>query len=145
MPESLSGMDGMFRAGLLDKEWNWSRHVFESVANGITISDAIAPDLPLIYANPAFTQLTGYPKEEFLGQNCRFLQGSDTQQAGLAVLRQALRTGTEVRTVLRNYCKDGSLFWNELYMSPIRDREGRLTHYVGIQNDVRRALSWRRI
>lgn len=129
-------MAGLFDGIPTEDERIWTRHVFESVVNGITIADARDPELPLIYVNPAFQRMTGYTLQEVRGRNCRFLQGPDTSQPGLAVLRQALRQGSEVKTVLRNYRKDGTPFWNELYLSPILDIHGRLTHYVGIQNEV---------
>ncbi|HBC37224.1 MAG TPA: diguanylate cyclase, partial [Marinobacter adhaerens] len=86
-----------------------------------------------------FERVTGYSKEEALGQNCRFLQGdeSDPDNAQpLAEIRAALRQGKDVSAVLRNYRKDGTPFWNDLYLSPIRNQEGRITHFVGIQNDI---------
>jgi diguanylate cyclase (GGDEF)-like protein/PAS domain S-box-containing protein len=126
----------LFRGSPSDENGVWSRYVLAAVSNGVTVADATQPDLPLIYANPAFERMTGYMSEEVCGRNCRFLQGSDMRQPDLGTLRQALRDGTDVKTVLRNYRKDGTLFWNELYLSPIRNPAGRLTHYVGIQNDV---------
>ena len=112
------------------------RRVFESVVNGVSISDARLEDMPLVYVNPAFERMTGYSREEVLGRNCRFLQGGDAEESGLAELRAALREQREVRTVLKNYTKEGAVFWNELYLSPVFDSGGRLTHYVGIQNDI---------
>jgi PAS domain S-box-containing protein len=102
---------------------------------GITIADASLPDMPLIYVNDAFEHITGYPVPEVVGRNCRFLQGNDRDQPGVALVRDALRAGKDCTVVLRNYRKDGTLFWNELFMSPIYS-DGRLTHYVGIQTDV---------
>jgi diguanylate cyclase (GGDEF)-like protein/PAS domain S-box-containing protein len=113
-----------------------SRSIFDSVSNGITIADARAPDLPLVYVNPAFERMTGFLAHEAYGRNCRFLQGSDTDQPGLVDLRKAIREKRAVRVLLKNYRKDGVHFWNELYLSPITDLEGRLTSFVGIQNDV---------
>lgn len=103
---------------------------------GITIADATQPDLPLTYVNPAFERMTGYRADEAVGRNCRFLQGDDRQQPGLDEIRQALREGRAARALLRNYRKDGSLFWNELTLAPVHDEAGRLTHYIGISNDV---------
>ena len=111
----------------------------ESVQNGILIADARKPDLPLVYANPAFSAITGYAASDVLGRNCRFLQASDNDQPGLAALRAALADGREVSVVLRNYRRDGSLFWNELLVAPVRDDDGQLTHFVGVQQDVTEA------
>jgi len=107
-----------------------------SSANGIVITDATLPDNPIIYVNPAFEHITGYSAEEALGRNCRFLQGDDRDQTALSELRMALEEERECRVVLRNYRKDGASFWNELYISPVYDEEGRLVNFVGVQNDV---------
>jgi PAS domain S-box-containing protein len=105
-------------------------------SNGILITDLSLPDNPIVYVNPAFERTTGYSMEEVIGRNCRFLQGGDRDQPSLEELRAAIREGRGCRVVLRNYRKDGSLFWNELYVSPVHDGEGRLTNFVGVQNDV---------
>ncbi|MUG92641.1 PAS domain S-box protein [Scytonema sp. UIC 10036] len=105
-------------------------------SNGIVITDVTMPDSPIIYANKAFEQITGYSIEEVLGRNCRFLQNGDTNQLGLIELRNAITQGKGCTVVLRNYRKDGSLFWNELSISPVHDSNGNLTHYIGIQSDI---------
>jgi PAS domain S-box-containing protein len=102
----------------------------------ITIADFLAPDHPLVYANAAFEVLTGYPAADIIGRNCRFLQGADTEPANVTAISKALSRGEEVRTVLRNYRRDGTPFWNELNLSGVRDETGRLTHYIGYQLDV---------
>ncbi|MFN3679749.1 GAF domain-containing protein [Thermosynechococcus sp.] len=104
--------------------------------NGIVITDYRQPDNPIIYVNPAFERMTGYRATEVLGKNCRFLQGRDRHQAGLEVLRNAIAKGQSCRVVLRNYRKNGQLFWNELGVSPIFNKFGEITHYIGIQSDV---------
>jgi diguanylate cyclase (GGDEF)-like protein/PAS domain S-box-containing protein len=121
---------------LVGQEWSGIRHIFESVTNGISISDVTDPEMPLIYVNPAFEKLTGYSLNEVSGKNCRFLQAGEHAQPGLEPLRQAIHERRDVKTVLKNFRKDGTPFWNELFLSPIRDRTGNVTHYVGIQNDV---------
>ncbi len=108
----------------------------EAATAGITVSDCRLPDLPLVYANPAFLRMTGYTLGEVVGRNCRFLQGGDTAQPGLATLRAALRAGRDCAVLLRNHRKDGTPFWNELTMAPVRDEVGVLTHYIGIQTEV---------
>jgi PAS domain S-box-containing protein len=104
--------------------------------NGIVITDPNLPDDPIVYANPAFERMTGYALDEILGRNCRFLQRHDRDQPALEELRGALREGRASRVTLRNYKKDGELFFNELYVSPVVDGEGRLVNFVGVQNDV---------
>lgn len=108
----------------------------EAAGNGILISDARLPDMPIIYCNDAFTRITGYSQEESLGKNCRFLQGEETDRNKVRRIREALTKGDPSRTVLRNYRKDGSLFWNELTITPIRDAAGNVTHFIGVQNDI---------
>ncbi len=103
---------------------------------GITIADALDPNLPLIYVNEAFEHVTGYPVPEVVGRNCRFLQRDDRDQPGLTMLRNALQRGENSTVTLRNYRKDGALFWNELFTSPVFDPNGKLTHFVGIQTDI---------
>jgi PAS domain S-box-containing protein len=118
------------------EELHLNRRIFRSVTSGISVSNALLPDCPLVYVNPAFEAMTGYSLEESVGRNCRFLQGEDRDQPGLTLVRQALQARREVTAVIRNYRKDGSPFWNELSISPIFNRDGQLTHFVGIQMDV---------
>jgi PAS domain S-box-containing protein len=105
-------------------------------SNGIVITDPRAPDDPIVYVNPAFERISGYTADEVVGHNCRFLQGEDRDQPALDDLRSALSEEREFRVVLRNYRKDGTPFWNELYISPVHDEQGRLTNFVGVQNDI---------
>ena len=105
-------------------------------SNGIVITDPRMPDDPIVYVNPAFERISGYLVDEVLGHNCRFLQGEDRDQPALEELRSALSEERESRVVLKNYRKDGTPFWNELYVSPVHDEEGRLTNFVGVQNDI---------
>ncbi len=108
----------------------------ESSSNGIVICDMAQEDYPVIYVNPAFERMTGYDKQEVLGRNCRFLQAGDNDQPGIQDIREAIDQQREGYAVLRNYRSDGSVFWNELYVSPVRDEEGAVTHFVGVQTDV---------
>ena len=113
-------------------------------ANGIAITDMTLPDQPLIYVNPAFERLTGYDATEILGRNCRFLQGEERQQPGCQRIREAIAHGEAVVTILRNFRKDGSPFWNELHLSPVRNARGQVTHYVGVQHDVSYMVAYHR-
>ena len=124
------------------EELNLNRRIFRSVTSGISVADAQQPDFPLVYVNPAFEVMTGYSLEEVQGKNCRFLQKGERDQPGLTLVREALGAGRETVALLRNYRKDGTAFWNELVLSPIRDRMGRVTHFVGIQNDVSARISF---
>ena len=102
----------------------------------ISISDALRPDDPLVWVNGAFSRLTGYPLDEVLGRNCRFLQGADTDPIAVARIHAALDKDHAVAAVLRNYRRDGSPFWNQVVISPVVDATGRVTHHIGIQVDV---------
>jgi PAS domain S-box-containing protein len=104
--------------------------------NSIVITDPNQPDDPLVYVNPAFERTTGYPAEEALGRNCRFLQSEDHDQPALEELRTAIHEERHCTVVLRNYRKDGTMFWNELSVYPVRNEKGHMTNFVGVQNDV---------
>lgn len=107
-----------------------------ATTSGVVITDHTQPDGPIIYLNETFEEITGYSAEDTLGYNCRFLHVEDREQPALYGLRDAIREGKEHSCVLRNYRKDGTMFWNELNISPVHDKEGRITNFVGIQNDV---------
>ncbi len=118
------------------EELHLNRRIFRSVTSGISVSNARLPDLPLVYVNPAFEVMTGYSLEEVQGINCRFLQREEHDQPGVTLIREAIKDEREVVAIIKNYRKDGTSFWNELSLSPIRNRDGVLTHFVGIQSDV---------
>ncbi len=120
----------------MDAELTLLRRAFEAAGNGLTILDARSAEYPAIFVNRAFAGMTGYTKHEILGHNLRMLQGPETDVTQMARLREAMLRGREARAVLKNYKKDGTSFWNELAMAPIRDPTGRLTHWVGIQTDA---------
>lgn len=103
---------------------------------GITIADATDPNVPLVYANDEFCEITGYTVEEALGRNCRYLQGEETDPETIERIREALRTETSVSVDIRNYRKSGEPFWNSLEITPITDETGAVTHYLGFQRDV---------
>ncbi len=107
-----------------------------SSSNGIIITDATKKDNPIIFANQASSIITGYSYEELVGKNCRFLQGKDKNQPGLIELRKAINEKKPCSIKLRNYRKDGSLFWNELSISPILNSDGDVTNFIGVQSDI---------
>lgn len=108
--------------------------------SGVTIADAVDPEYPLIYVNPAFLKTTGYRLEEIIGRNCRFLQGEDRDQPELNLLRMAIQERRSCTVTLRNYRKNGEMFYNELRIAPIFNQDGELTHFVGIATDVTRRM-----
>ncbi|MEG4004684.1 PAS domain S-box protein [Microcoleus sp. Pol11C1] len=115
--------------------WLYDRAI-AATSTGVTISDATDPENPIIYCNPAFESMTGYRRQEIIGKNGRFLHGSDTDPAAVEIIRQALQTESECKVILKNYRKDGTAFWNCFSISPVRDRLGKLTHFIGVQRDI---------
>lgn len=104
--------------------------------DGIVIAEKEGSDNILIYVNKAFERLTGYTADEILYQDCRFLQAGDLDQDGIREMRSALKEGGPACVTLRNYRKDGSLFWNELSIAPVYNSDDQLTYYIGVQKDV---------
>ena len=115
---------------------NLQARALDSSSDGILITRADGEDHPLVYVNRAFEEITGYGPEEVLGRDARFLQGDDTTQGGLSRLRAALRETREERVLLRNYRKDGTLFWNELSIYPLDEQDTGHRYLVGIQRDL---------
>jgi two-component system cell cycle response regulator len=112
------------------------RRLVESSPEGVVLIDAQGTDHPVIYVNPAFEALTGYSAAELIGRNLRVLQADDRDQDGRHRLRDALSRGETCRVLLRNYRKDGSLFWNEMTVMPLRHADGCVTHYAGHHRDA---------
>lgn len=108
---------------------------FERTRMPMVVTDARRPDYPIVLANNAFLQLTGYRGEEVLGRNCRFLQGAGTSPAAIAEIRTAIEAQRDVTVELINYRKDGSAFWNQLHLTPIFDEAGELIYHFGSQID----------
>jgi len=108
----------------------------EDAPIGISMSDPDLPDYPLVYVNNAWEEHTGYPVEEALGRNPRFLQGPGTDPETVDEIGEAIANEEEATVEIRNYRRDGTPFWNELTVAPIYDEEGELAHYVGFQNDI---------
>ncbi len=107
----------------------------EASVNGIVITDA-TPDNAVVYVNPAFERMTGYSRADMLGHSPRLLYGGDLDQPGVEEVRAALREQRDAHAVVRCYRKDGSMFWSELYVSPVRDEHGVVTHFVSFQHDI---------
>jgi PAS domain S-box-containing protein len=110
--------------------------ILDSCINGVTLSDPDLPDNPIVFANAVFERMTGYTQDEILGRNCRFLQGDDRDQPGLQEIRAALAAERAVEVTLRNYRKDGTRFYNRLSIRPLKDPDGRVIYYLGVQYDV---------
>ena len=112
------------------------KNAFDASSNPITISDCSLPDNPIIYCNRAFSDLTGYPLKDIIGNNCRFLQGNDVDPKVITTMRNAVHSGTTARVILKNYKKNGTPFWNDLVISPLKDSKGTTTHFMGMQLDI---------
>jgi diguanylate cyclase (GGDEF)-like protein/PAS domain S-box-containing protein len=119
---------------------NWSpdawRDIVEAAPEGIVVCDATVAGYPVIFANGAFAQMCGYPVAALLGTNLRMLQGADREQEGRQRMREALERNTPCRVLIRNYRPDGTLFWNEMLMQPVRDPQGRVVQWVGYHRDA---------
>ncbi len=125
--------DGAAGPGWPDLPDSLLGHALHAVSEGSLITDAAQH---IVYANAAFTTITGYTFDELLGKNCRILQGPGSDRGTLAALSSRLERGETFRGNILNYRKNGSPFWNALTVSPLRDDDGRITHFVSVQRDI---------
>ncbi|QOS80194.1 PAS domain-containing protein [Paenibacillus sp. JNUCC31] len=110
--------------------------IISKIKSSVTVVDATLPEFPLIFVNEYFTQLTGYSAEESIGQNCRFLQGPETDTDTVKQIREALEKQHSMKIDILNYTKNGQKFWNELNIDPIFNESGECLFFVGIQYDI---------
>ena len=110
--------------------------ILDSSVNGITLADPDLEDMPLVYVNKAFLNMTGYTMEEVVGRNCRFMQGEDRDQEARYKMKEAIKNNQPIEITFKNYRKNGELFFNHLEMSPLFDSNGKLLYYLGVQLDV---------
>lgn len=110
--------------------------ILDECVNGVTLADPDMEDAPIIYANKAFENLTGYSQEDIIGLNCRFLQGEDRDQDARFQIAEAMKKHEGVVVTLKNYKKDGTLFHNRLKIVPLFDRKQRVLYYLGVQYDI---------
>lgn len=110
--------------------------ILDGSVNGITLSDPDQDDNPIVYANKAFEKITGYTIEETIGRNCRFLHEQDKNQEDLQKIRDAIKNQESVEVTLKNFRKNGELFYNRLSITPLFDNEGNLIYFMGVQYDV---------
>jgi PAS domain S-box-containing protein len=123
------------RTGLAGVSAEAIGELIEEIDEGVLIADANDPNLRLIHTNRAFEAITGYSRNEAIGKNCRYLQGSDRLQPEIARMREAITELKPIATTLRNYRKDGSLFWNSIRLFPL-PAPGKMTYVVGLIRDV---------
>jgi PAS domain S-box-containing protein len=107
-----------------------------SAQRSFCISDPSLPDNPIVFASKDFVDLTGYNMKDFVGRNCRFLQGPATDLTDVAVLRKGIEDAADTSVTLLNYKKDGSTFWNRIDLTVLRDSKGNVVNYVGVQTEV---------
>ena len=131
LPHTLNSGDDPALAALRLRD-----RAMSAAGNGIVIADASLPDCPIVYANPAFLALSGYSEAEVVGFNCRFLQGPETSSETVRQIREAVREQRAIQVMILNYRKSGAPFWNEVTISPVRDAQGAVTHFIGVQTDV---------
>ena len=120
----------------LEERINLFAQALDAGSTSMVIADAASPDYPVTYVNQAFEKMTGYSSIEVVGRNCRFLQGGDRDQPGLKSIREGLEKKQACWALLRNYRRDGSLFWNEIRITPVKNESGVVTHFVGVSDDV---------
>jgi diguanylate cyclase (GGDEF)-like protein/PAS domain S-box-containing protein len=113
------------------------RMLVDASPQAVALIDAQNPDHPVIYVNASFQALTGYMAEELVGRNLRILQGQNRDQDGRHRLREALSRGEPFQAILRNHRKDGSAFWNEFSVLPLRDANSKITHFVAFYREPR--------
>ncbi|MBI1207601.1 MAG: PAS domain S-box protein [Azospirillum sp.] len=122
--------------GLLFRSGETLAQAVHATGAGMIVADATLPDLPLVFANRAFSEISGYRAEDVIGRNCRFLQGSDTDPATVAQIRLALQAGRDIAVEILNYRKNGRPFWNSLTINPIAGEDGRPRWFVGTSLDI---------
>lgn len=117
------------------------RKALEAVDHGVMIAKARG-DLPIVYVNPAFEQLTGYTADVILNRSWRVLHGDEPDQDDLIELKNVLSAGESCKVVLRHYRRDGSRFMNHLSLSPVRDEKGDVSHFIAVMEDATERFQW---
>jgi len=108
----------------------------QTAQQNFVISDPLLPDNPIVYASEGFLRLTGYTLDQVLGRNCRFLQGPGTDPKAVERIRKGIEKGEDTTVVLLNYRCDGSHFWNQFFVAPLRDGQGNIVNFMGVQCKV---------
>jgi len=138
---------GLYRYWVsVQRETNERRHfdeqrrlyelILANVNDGIVVADALRPDFPIEFINDGFTRMTGYTRADVQDVNCRLLQGPDTDPMAKQQLRRGIEQQVPVTTEILNYRKDGNAFWNLITITPLRDAQGTVVKYVGVQRDL---------
>ncbi len=124
-----------------DAQLHIKNDALASASNSIVIADAQQPNTPIFYCNAAFEKMTGYTLEELFGKNGQFLQKDDHDQKEIEIMKNAITNGEACQVIIRNYRKDGSMFWNDIAITPVHNEENKLTHFIGVQNDVTKKVN----
>ena len=120
---------------LMEPDYRLIQSLVTSQQNFV-LSDPSLPDNPIVYASDGFCKMTGYKRHEVLGRNCRFLQGPLTDQAAVDIIRQGIIEGRDISVCLLNYKADGTPFWNQFFLAALKDADGQIVNYVGVQCEV---------
>lgn len=135
---SLNKGEFSFSHETLEQDFELLSRALDASITGIVLTDNQQPDNPIIFCNSTFEKMSGYSRKEIIGRNCRFLQKEDRNQNERQIIKDAVDRGEPCFVEIRNYKKDGTLFWNELFLSPIKNQDNTITHFIGVQNDVSR-------
>ena len=122
----------------LDKRGNVFFAAVEMTRMPMILTDPRQDDNPIVFANRAFLDLTGYAQNEIVGRNCRFLQGANTDRDTVSELREAVQERRAVSVEILNYKRDGTPFWNACFIGPVYDTSGTLMYFFASQLDVTR-------
>ncbi|EMS49902.1 Phototropin-2 [Triticum urartu] len=136
MGSAKPSMEGRGSSDALPRVSQELKDALSNLQQTFVVSDATRPDIPIIYASAGFYTMTGYSAKEIIGRNCRFLQGPETDQNEVSKIRDAVKAGKSFCGRLLNYRKDGTPFWNLLTVTPIRDDNGKVIKFIGMQVEV---------
>uniref|UniRef100_A0ACD5UAB8 Uncharacterized protein n=2 Tax=Avena sativa TaxID=4498 RepID=A0ACD5UAB8_AVESA len=136
MGSAKSSMEGRSSYDAMPRVSQELKDALSNLQQTFVVSDATRPDIPIIYASAGFYTMTGYSAKEIIGRNCRFLQGPETDQNEVNKIRDAVKAGKSFCGRLLNYRKDGTPFWNLLTVTPIRDDNGKVIKFIGMQVEV---------
>jgi PAS domain S-box-containing protein len=119
-----------------EEELRWKSRALDKAPVGVTITDPQREDNPMIYVNQQFCEQSGYDTDNVISENCRLLQGPNTDPETVSTIRAAIDAEQPVSVEIQNYRKDGTPYWNHLDIAPVRDESWSLVNYVGFQRDV---------
>ena len=131
----LATSQGIANKVLDDPDFSFIK-ALQTAQQNFVVTDPSLPDNPIVYASQGFLNLTGYSLDQILGRNCRFLQGPETDPKHVERIRKAIEQGNDMSVCLLNYRVDGTTFWNQFFIAALRDANGEVTNFVGVQCKV---------